>query len=370
MSEGIQVTTGEAGASVGFDADRQETERREVYLDGTLVLIGCGKDKRDPENPVDLHLAEVPPGEEWGGGTGPMWRAEDLYTSTYFGVKREFADVVTAWARGYDAGPWGVLSAEHGVVENWHPLQPYNTKIDDLGDDPTNPDHRVSNPLGRRRPDGQEIVTEMDQWAASVAAGLCRWVASYRERGAEPWENDANELLVLAGQKYITPLRDRGVFEYGIARMAGDPNEGHTFPLETRYLFEEIPAGGNGEQMGWLSEVIDRLGPVVNEDGSEQAEMGAWTGTTRSCEECGVPAADASLVERAGVVYCEECHPRRCARCDSWTTETGLGTYPLCPDCQTQYGGQKREPVAEDTTEQAGLIDAGASPDGEDENGD
>lgn len=284
MSDIVQVGVDpEAGPRIGFDPDQQDTDEREIYLDGTLVLVGCGKEKRHPEDPTDLHLASTAPGEPISdlptADTGPAWRAEDLYTSTYFGVKRDLAEVVTSWARGYDAGSWGVLSAEHGVVPHWQELKPYDTSIDNLGDDPTNPEHRVQNNLGRRRPDGQEIVTEMDAWATKVAAGLCKWVAGFRERRAEPWENDANELLVLAGQDYIKPLRERGVFEYGIARQSGNPNEGYTFPLETRFLFKEIPAGGNGEQMGWMSGVIEQLEPLVNEQPeTEQATFAQTDG--------------------------------------------------------------------------------------------
>lgn len=276
----VQVTVQpDVGPTIGFDSEFEDTDRREIYLQKTLVLVGCGKDKRDPNDPTDLHLASVGPDEPMtdipGGETGPAWRSEDLYTSTYFGVKREFAELVTSWARGYDAGPWSVLSAEHGAVQNWELLKPYDTTIEDLGGDPTNPDHHVRNPFCRRRPDGQEIVTEMDHWAAKVATNLCRWVASYRPRRAKPWENDANELLVLAGKKYIEPLQERGVFEYGISRMTGDPNQGPKFPLQTRFLFDEIDAGGIGEQMGWMSEVIGQLEPLVNDkDESEQSTLG------------------------------------------------------------------------------------------------
>lgn len=247
----------------------RDTDRDSIYLDGTLVLVGCGKAKRDPDNAVDLHAANVGPGEPMtdlpGAETGPAWRAEDLYTSTYFGVKREFAEVVTQWAAARDGTPWTILSAEHGIVPHWKPLTPYDTSIKDLGDDPTNPAHRVNNSWRRRRPDGAEIVTEMDQWAATVAYGIGKWIAQFRPRRAKPWENDANTLLVLAGQGCIEPLRERGVFEYGIARMSGNPNRGYTLPVRTRYLFEEIDADGIGEQMGWLSDVIDRLQPLVND---------------------------------------------------------------------------------------------------------
>lgn len=198
-----------------------------------------------------------------GAETGPAWAARDLYTSTYFGAKREFAEVVSSGAR--KASGWGILSAEHAVIEPWKEIEPYDTTIDDLGADPTNPDHHVPNRFVRRRPDGQEVVTEMDLWASQVASALMKWIGGHRPRRAKPWENNANTLLVLAGKSYVEPLVERGVFEYGISRMAGNPNQGHKQPLRTRFLFEEIDAGGIGEQMAWLSDAIERLAPHVTE---------------------------------------------------------------------------------------------------------
>lgn len=295
---GVAVSTGaDAGPTIEFESDREQTEREEIFLDKTLVLVGCGKTKRDPKDPADLHVASIGPDEPMsslpGADSGPAWPARDLYTANYFRTKAEFAEIVTAWAKGYDVDPWAVLSAEHGVVPCGRNLKYYDTKIDDLGDDPTDSEDRVPNPYGRRRPDGQPIVTEMDRWAASVAAGLCRWVAGFRGRRAAPWENDANEILILAGQDYIEPLRERGVFEYGIARMTGDPNEGYTFPLKPRYLFEEIPAGGNGEQMGWMSGVIEQLEPLVNEQAETEQQTLVTDGGERPGD--GVSHADDRL---------------------------------------------------------------------------
>lgn len=39
-------TNGEAAPAIGFAPDRDDTEREEIYLDGTLVLVGCGKQLR------------------------------------------------------------------------------------------------------------------------------------------------------------------------------------------------------------------------------------------------------------------------------------------------------------------------------------
>lgn len=341
---GPQTTAGPS------DDDRHRiADLDDVYLDNTLVLVGCGKAKRDPSDPTDLHQAAVDKGEEWGGREGPLWRAEDLYTSTYASVKREFAETVTRWTGGASKG-WGVLSAEHGVVPAWMPLAPYDITVSDLGDDPTDESCWAKHPY--RRPDGDEVVTEMDKWAADTALSLCKWLAGY-ENG------QTLTLLVLAGQSYVEPLRKRKVFENGIARMTGDPNHGFKPDIQPRFLFEEIDAGGIGEQMAWLSDAVDTI-DVKAETQLHQTEL--FDG--RECAECGTTPDESPLVERAGTVYCEDCHPRRCNRCDEWTTENGLGAYPLCPDCQTQYGGQKREPLFEETTEQAGLIDAVAATDG------
>lgn len=255
------------------EADPTITSLEDAHLDSTLVLVGCGASKRDPEDPTDRHLASVPEGEDVPGyGSGPAWPAEDLYTSTYFAVKREFAEVVTAWANNRDATPWAVLSAEHGILPHWQNVPRYDTTIEDLDDDPENPDHHVDSSIIRRRPDGREIVTEMDAWATNVAYGLARWLSGYRERGDEALTSRVNSLLVLAGQDYIEPLRERGVFKYGISRMAGDPNENLAqLDADVRFLFEEIDAEGIGEQMGWLSDTVDTLEPLVND--AEETEQ-------------------------------------------------------------------------------------------------
>jgi len=264
------------GLTLG-DADPTIASLEDIYLDGTLVLIGCGAQKRDPSEPQDLHAAAVGPDEDFRTGTGPAWEAQDLYTHWYFQAKREFAELVSTWSGDIEDNPpgWAILSAEHGVLFPWSKVQPYDTTIDDLGGEETNPDHRVRNSFARRRPDGREIVTERDQWAANVAYGLARWQAMFRDAGAPGPDssNRANTLLVLAGQQYLDPLRDRGVFEYGISKMVRGA-DGPTLPVgNTRFLFEQLDAGGIGEQGAWLSDAVGRLEEQVTSVESEQAAL-------------------------------------------------------------------------------------------------
>ena len=363
------------------DADPTIADLQDVYLDGTLVLVGCGKAKRDPEDDVDLHAAVVGPDEQVRGDSGPQgpaWEARDLYTSNYFRGNRDLAETMTRWTGDPTTG-WAILSAEHGVLEPWMPTTRYNTSVDDLGADPTNPDHRVDNSWGRRRPDGREIVTEMDRWAADVATGLMRWIAGYRDRGALPWDVNANTLVVLAGQQYLDPLRERGVFEYGIARMTGNPNVGHTQPLQTRYLFEQFEDhDGIGDHMSWVSDAVSRLEQEIDDyDASAQAALDTWTdgADRRACDRCGVagPETDLRRVDGDGVaegvrgVYCPDCYPGACNRCGDLTHETGHGTSPLCPDCQTDRGGQILERVDATEHDQASVSETITATDGGDD---
>lgn len=273
---GVEITAdSETGPALSFGPEEEDTDRPDIYLDGTLVLVGCGKQKRDPTDPTDLHVAAVGPDEEFRQGTGPAWRAEDLYTHWYFQAKADFAETVSAWSNDVADGTpgWAVLSAEHGVLMPFAKVKRYDTTIEDLGGDETNPEHHVRNVYGRRRPDGREIVTERDKWAAQVAYGLAKWQAAFRETAALGAAR-ANTLLVLAGQSYIEPLRERGVFEYGIAKMAKPGGGGPLLPVDrTRYLFEELDAGGNGQQGSWLHEARDAVEAHRSDSAGEQAGL-------------------------------------------------------------------------------------------------
>lgn len=155
------------------------------------VIVGCGAAKRD--------LAH--------GRTVP---AKDLYTSSYFGKKREYAEEL--------GDQWAILSAEHGLVPPQKELTPYETSIDDLDDD------------------------ALDRLAHSVGMALIEWVAWEQSNGVE-----VEEIVVLAGRKYIDPLRDRDAFSAGIDATV-------VYPLQQHDL------GGIGEQMSWLSDRVASRG--------------------------------------------------------------------------------------------------------------
>ena len=160
----------------------------------TFVIVGCGSAKRERElEPGTLRVKRYP--------------AKDLYTSTYFGKKREYAETV--------GDQWMILSAEHGLFPPDEEIKPYDTTIDDLDD-------------------GQ-----LDALAHRVGMTLIEWISWEQGEG-----NEVAEVIVLAGRSYIDPLRERETFHAGIEPRV-------TFPLQQRDL------GGIGEQMSWLKERVE-----------------------------------------------------------------------------------------------------------------
>lgn len=144
-----------------------------------LVLVGCGAAKRD--EPA---------------------AACDLYTSTYFALKREYAETV--------GDEWSILSAEHGLVRPSKVIEPYDTVVDDV---------------------------DAHEWALNVRASLDAVVEVLRKRD----QFDVT-VTVLAGSSYVDPLRD------GLDRRT----------FEVRYPFDET--SGIGDQMGWLSTAVEERG--------------------------------------------------------------------------------------------------------------
>lgn len=145
----------------------------------TFVIVGCGASKADESV-----------------------EARDLYTSTYFAKKREYAEVL-----GDD---WRILSAEHGLIDPEETVDPYETSIDDL--------------------DGAEL----DELAHDLGIALIEWAEVA----------GADEVVVLAGRKYIDPLRKREAFHAGISAQV-------RFPLQQNAL------SGIGEQMAWLGDRVE-----------------------------------------------------------------------------------------------------------------
>ena len=152
----------------------------------TVVLVGCGSAKLDEEA-----------------------RAADLYTSNYFQLKRDYAEIV--------GDNWRILSAEHGLI---HPTQrtlPYDTTIGDLTD------------------------VELEEWSETVFADVISLVrdvsTGFTPRFVGKW-------IVLAGQDYIDPLKDP------IFSNAG-------FDGEWIFPFQQHGFAGIGEQMAWLRQQIE-----------------------------------------------------------------------------------------------------------------
>jgi hypothetical protein len=160
--------------------------------DGTerFVIVGCGSAKQPRElEPGKLRVKRYP--------------LRDLYTSTYFQKKREYAETF--------ADQWCILSALHGLRDPSERFEPYDVSIDDLSDD------------------------QLDGLAHRIGMVLIEWIE---------WETTpVEEIVVLAGKKYLDPLRERDTFSAGIEALV-------TFPLQN-------DLGGIGEQMAWLKERVE-----------------------------------------------------------------------------------------------------------------
>jgi len=148
-----------------------------------FVIVGCGAAKRNASQ-------------------GETFPARDLYTSNYFQLKREYAESV--------GDQWMILSAKHGLILPTAELRPYETSIDDLDED------------------------ELNQLAHEVGMGLIEWVAWEEGRG-----NDVDEIVVLAGRRYIDPLKEREAFHAGV-------------PANVVFPLQQLDLSGIGDQMAWL----------------------------------------------------------------------------------------------------------------------
>jgi hypothetical protein len=196
-----------------------------VTASRTLVIVGCGAAKRDEAAP-----------------------AKDLYTSTYFEKKREYAEAI-----GDD---WRILSAEHGLLDPYEVIEPYETSIDDLDE------------------------AEIETLAGNVGLSLIDLVGEGLAAG-----RGFAEIVVLAGRTYLDPLRDRDTFAAGVSPTV-------TFPLQQNDL------GGIGEQMAWLSERVNLESADQTHlvpDGGERQGNGVYHVVCHSCPFEDVIDGDSAL---------------------------------------------------------------------------
>jgi len=170
----------------------------------TLVIVGCGSAKRS---------------------RNCRYEARELYTSTYFEKKREYAETV--------GDQWAILSAEHGLIAPTEQIKPYETSIDDLDD------------------------RALDELAHEVGMDLIDWIHYVQTQGVE-----VDRVVVLAGKRYLEPLRERETFDAG---------------PEVAYPLQQKDLGGIGEQMSWLNERSNAADTqqqrLITDGGRETAEV-------------------------------------------------------------------------------------------------
>ena len=173
----------------------------------TLVLVGCGAAKQ---------ATTVP--------------ARELYTSNYFGLKREYAETV--------GDSWAILSALYGVVEPDESTAPYDVTIDDY---PLDNEQRVDH-------------ATVEEWAGEVLVDVKQRL---RERDGD--RSALDQVVILAGRSYVEPIRDE------LDRRAAECG------VETVYPFDDT--SGIGEQMGWLRERIEAV-ESASTTPADSAEVG------------------------------------------------------------------------------------------------
>lgn len=179
-------------------------------------MVGCGQKKQDTEEPV-------PAGE--------------LYTSTYFQLKKQYAEARSQPITEENELGWAILSAKHDLLFPHIEVEPYNTTVDDLREDPA-PVEPEAYQHTRYPWDEPLYNTRLDFWARRVHYGLAGWLGM--KSGFPEEKPHCQRLIVLAGEKYLEPLFERDVFE--------------PFPWKNIFPFQEQDFSGIGEQMAWLKE--------------------------------------------------------------------------------------------------------------------
>jgi hypothetical protein len=225
---------------------------------GRFVLIGCGAAKA--QETVE---------------------ARELYTSSYFAVKRQYAEAAVQWARTADrrANTWGILSAEHGVLMPRLEVGPYDTTIDDLRG------VLISGEPAYELPSGEPVETELDQWAMRIHSALGSWL--WRPFAADQEDSPCRELVVLAGGDYVDALRERDIFSGRPTAIRTGRETYRALPPKAtvRFPFQEREFDGMFDQMAWLSERADELSAeaaparraeLSSFDGGYERERASW----------------------------------------------------------------------------------------------
>ncbi|WP_229727399.1 DUF6884 domain-containing protein, partial [Haloarcula argentinensis] len=262
---------------------------------GRFVLVGCSDAKTD--DPAE---------------------ARNLYTSSYFSVKRSLAEEAVQWARTADrrANTWGVLSAEHAILMPRQTVAPYDTTIEDLRGEP------IEGEPHYRLPSGDRVETQLDRWALRVHSSLGDWLR--RPYAADQQESPCRELVVLAGSDYVDALRERGIFE-GRPTAIRTGRETYTAlpPKATvRFPFQERDFDGIFDQMGWLSDRAEELSSAAAP--ARRSELSAFDGgfeRDSAMWQTGHSGVDVEGTEQAGLDAFESVPERFLA-----TKQTSLAT--------------------------------------------
>jgi len=192
-----------------------------------LVVVGCSASKYDVDEPV---------------------LAKTLYRGSYWSCKRDYAETIGDY--------WRILSAKHGLTHPAEEIGDYERSVNDLEPVPVQADMRY------RLPDGRKVRSKLDQWAADVYDALSRWLRFEAFHGSvDP--RDA-ELEILLGRSYRDPLEERGVFD----RLRGRGALTISFPFQE----EEDAKGGNGNQMGWMTDEVDAAAKTVTDGGNRSVD--------------------------------------------------------------------------------------------------
>ena len=177
------------------DGDGHEDSTRSGPLVRRAALVGCGDAKHDVPLP-----------------------ACEKYRSTYFGLKRDFAETL--------CDRWWILSAKFGLLESDHVIDDYDVAITD--DD-----------------------VDTAQWAEDVLSALVavEWPGSTDSGQSVTWE-----LYALAGSDYLEAA-DQDNLSLRVQLPEVTPEH-----VAICFPFDDL--AGIGYQNGWLAECRD-TGRVV-----------------------------------------------------------------------------------------------------------